>query len=221
MNKYLELILSLPKSIYLNFRMLPFREAVRLPILVRYNTILSNCSGKLLLFGGIRFGYVRFGFGHVGCFDKRDERTIWDVGGVLEIRGNAYIGTGSRIVVGGNGYLVFGNSFVNTAKITIICFRRIEFGDNVLTSWDNLIMDTDFHRIKELEKNTDSEIEKDVIVGNHVWIGCRATLLKGTHILDNSVVAAGTVVSKKIKEASVLLAGNPSEIKRRGITWEQ
>ena len=221
MNKYLELILSLPKSIYLNFRMLPFREAVRLPILVRYNTILSNCSGKLLLFGGIRFGYVRLGFGHVGCFDKRYERTIWDVGGVLEIRGNAYIGTGSRIVVGGNGYLVLGNSFVNTAKITIICFRRIEFGDNVLTSWDNLIMDTDFHRITELEKNTDSEIEKDVIVGNHVWIGCRATLLKGTHILDNSVVAAGTVVSKKIKEASVLLAGNPSEIKRRGITWEQ
>lgn len=221
MNKYLELILSLPKSIYLNFRMLPFREAVSLPIFVRYNTILSNCSGRLLLLGGARFGCVKFGFGHVGCFDKRYERSIWDVGGTLEIKGNAYIGTGSRIIVGGNGHLVLGNSFVNTAKITIICYRRIEFGDNVLISWESLIMDTDFHRVSELKKNTDSEREKDVIIGNHVWIGCRTTLLKGTHILDNSVVAAGTVVCKRIMESSVLLAGNPSEIKKRGVSWEQ
>ena len=60
-----------------------------------------------------------------------------------------------------------------------------------------------------------------MVIGNHVWIGCRATLLKGTYILDNSVVAAGAVVNKSIKEASVLLAGNPSEIKKKGISWEQ
>ena len=72
------------------------------------------------------------------------------------------IGTGSRIIVGENGHLVLGHSFVNTAKITIICFRRIEFGDNVLTSWENLIMDTDFHRVRELAKDSDSEREKEV-----------------------------------------------------------
>lgn len=52
MNRYLEYVLSLPKSIYLNFRVLPFKDAIKLPLLVRYNTVLSSCSGKVTILGG-------------------------------------------------------------------------------------------------------------------------------------------------------------------------
>lgn len=81
-------------------------------------------------------------------------------------------------------------------------------------------MDTDFHIIRDLAKVDEGKREKAVVIGSHVWIGCRATILKGTHILDDSVIAAGAVVSKKIESQSVLIAGNPALIKKTNITWE-
>lgn len=220
MNRYVEYLLSLPKSIYLNFKVLPFKEAVRLPLLVRYNTVLSSCSGIVTMQGGAKTGSVKIGFGHVGCFDKKYERSIWEVSGKLLFEGRASFGHGSRILVGDNGTLCVGDKFVNTAGITIICFLNIRIGKNVLTSWETLIMDTDFHKIRDIAKGDGGKREKAVVIGNHVWIGCRATILKGTQIFDDSVIAAGAVVSKKIESPSVLIAGNPALVKKTNVTWE-
>lgn len=163
---------------------------------------------------------MKIGFGHVGCFDKKYERSIWEVAGNLVFEGRAFFGHGSRILVGGNGTLCVGDKFVNTAGISIICFLNIKIGRNVLTSWETLIMDTDFHKIRDLARIDGGIREKAVVIGNHVWIGCRATILKGTQILDDSVIAAGAVVSKKIESPSVLIAGNPALVKKTNVTWE-
>nr|WP_288788550.1 DapH/DapD/GlmU-related protein [uncultured Fibrobacter sp.] len=50
-----------------------------------------------------------------------------------------------------------------------------------------------------------------VKIGNRVWIGNNATILKGTEIGENSVVAAGAVVSGKFP-ANVILGGVPAKI---------
>ena len=50
-----------------------------------------------------------------------------------------------------------------------------------------------------------------VIIGNNVWIGMNATILKGVTIGDNSVVAAGSVVTKSVP-ANVVVAGNPAVV---------
>ena len=42
MQKYIHLLLSLPKSVYINFKVFPFRMAVRLPLLVDYRTVLCG-----------------------------------------------------------------------------------------------------------------------------------------------------------------------------------
>lgn len=220
MNRYVEYVLSLPKSIYLNFRVLPFKDAIKLPLLVRYNTVMSSYSGKVTILGGAVLGSIKIGFGHVGCFDKKYERSIWEVAGNLVFEGRASFGHGSRILVGENATLYVGDKFVNTAGITIICFFNIKIGKNVLTSWETLIMDTDFHIIRNIAQVDEGKREKEIVIGNHVWIGCRATILKGTNILDDSVIAAGAVVSKKIESPSVLVAGNPALIKKTNITWE-
>lgn len=218
MNRYVEYILSLPKSIYLNLKVLPFKDAIKFPLLVRYNTVLSSCSGTVSV-QEKGFGSVKIGFGHVGCFDKRYERSIWEVSGRLVFEGRASFGHGSRIVVGEKGYLLIGDKFVNTAGITIICFLHIKIGKDVLTSWETLIMDSDFHQVIDAKGN-ESMREKEIIIGNHVWVGCRTTILKGSHILDDSVVAAGAIVCKKMESASALITGNPATVKKTNISWE-
>lgn len=62
-------------------------------------------------------------------------------------------------------------------------------------------------------------VEKEIVIGNHVWIGCNSTILKGTNLSDGVVVGADTVVSKKITDSNIILVGNPPVIKKRDISW--
>ena len=58
-----------------------------------------------------------------------------------------------------------------------------------------------------------------MIIGDHVWIGAGATLLKKTKIGNNCVVATRAVVTKDFSENNVMLARNPAQIKRKDVYW--
>lgn len=65
-----------------------------------------------------------------------------------------------------------------------------------------------------LDKNTKINIKKNkLIIGENVWIGLNAIILKNTNIGDNSIVAAGSVVKGKFP-SNVLIQGNPAKIVR-------
>jgi len=59
--------------------------------------------------------------------------------------------------------------------------------------------------------------EKNIVVGNHVWIGANSTLLAGAEIGNGCIVGAGCVISAKIPENSVVVSGSRklSIVKRR------
>lgn len=55
----------------------------------------------------------------------------------------------------------------------------------------------------------------NIVIGNDVWIGCRAMILSGVTLGDGAVVAAGSVVAKDVRPYAIV-AGNPArEIRRR------
>lgn len=192
-----------------------FKRAIRLPIIVRYNTQLKSLSGKVICsYRELRFGDVKIGFGDVGIFDKRYERCILEIAGKIVIRGNVHFGVSSKICVMQNGILEFGEKFVNSAKMTIICSKNIRFEDNVLTSWDTLVMDTDFHQTIYLDSGQLSIMEKPIHVGRNVWIGTRAVILKGSNIADGCVIGANSIVSGKLESENIVIAGNPAKIVR-------
>lgn len=49
MNRIIECVLSIPKSLYVNFQMLPISQALKMPIIVRYNVILKSLKGRVIL----------------------------------------------------------------------------------------------------------------------------------------------------------------------------
>jgi len=108
----------------------------------------------------------------------------------------------------------------------IMADERIEIGKHVLVSWNVGIADSDFHPIDAAQRRIDTmalaPFYKDrpprpplktapVIIEDNVWIGMNAVILKGVTIGENSVVAAGAVVSKSVP-ANVVVAGNPAVI---------
>jgi len=177
-------------------------------------------SGKLVLSEPLYYGKIKIGFGQVGIFDQRLSRSVWEVKGIVECRGSADIGHGSKISVGENGRLVLGNNFVISAEATIIAFDNITIGDDCLLSWDVLMMDTDFHHIKDLD-NKILNSPAPVILGNKIWAGARCLILKGSEIPSNSVVAAGSTVSKKLTGENQVFAGIPAKAVKSEIVWER
>jgi acetyltransferase-like isoleucine patch superfamily enzyme len=172
-------------------------------------------SGKVILSTN-KTGHIKIGFGEVGIFDQHRSRTIWQVTGTVEFKGKASIGHGSKISV--SGILVVGCGFSMTAESSIVAQKEISFGDNVLVSWDSLIMDTDFHNI--FDKNgIHINYPMPIFIGANVWIGCRTLILKGSQIADGVVVAAASTVTKSIKEKNTIIAGSPAFVVKENISW--
>lgn len=219
--KILTYILGLPKTIFFNFKYFDFETAKKLPVLISNRVILKKTDGKIHInCKSIKTGMIKIGYGSVGIFDPKRSRTIWQVSGNVTFNGSCNIGHGSKISVNNNGTLVLGNKFSISAESSIVCNKKISFGNDCLLSWDILIMDTDFHKILD---NANEIINKDeeISIGNKVWIGCRCTILKGTHIKDNAVIGANSCLAGKlVNGCNQIIGGNPPKILRQEIHWK-
>lgn len=210
-------ILGLPKTIYFNLRYFSLRDALRLPVFVSHRVLLRNCGGYVQISAPLRTRMVQIGFGYVGIFDARYSRSIWEVEGEVNFQGEVRLGHGTRISVGKAGKLVFAGGVEITAETAIICQKKISFGEGTLISWENLIMDTDFHHVIKNGEIVNHPAE--INIGKQVWIGCRCTILKGSSIADNTIVAAGSLVTKKFTRENVVIGGMSAKILTDGVEW--
>ncbi len=97
---------------------------------------------------------------------------------------------------------------------------RIVIGDDCMLSNDIQIRSTDSHSILDASGKRINPA-KDVVIGKHCWIGMRATVLKGAVLSPNTVVAAGSVVTKAFDVGNCVLAGNPAAVVNEGINWDR
>lgn len=137
---------------------------------------------------------------------------------VIMVNGNVHCNYGADITLEQGALLSIGDCFINT-NIDIYCKTNISIGNDVLIGQHVTIRDTDGHRILS-DKGEHDALSKPVMIKNHVWIATNATILKGVTIGENSVVAAGAVVTKSVPP-NCLVAGVPAKIIRRGIHWMQ
>ena len=156
-----------PKTLYFNFTYFPWKQAIRFPVWVSSRTYLLITKGSITLEGDLYPGMIRIGYGNIGIFDKKRSRTVWECRGSVVFKGSAEIGHGSKISIGDKGTLVLGERFAITAESTIIAYKKISFGDDCLLSWDILVMDTDFHNIRDAGSVVMNE-PAPISVGNDV-----------------------------------------------------
>ena len=212
-------ILSIPKSFWVSSHFFPLKEAIKLPVFVRYNTKIQSLKGTIKIkSGGVNTAMLRVGFGGVGIYDKKYSRTILTIKGTVVLNGRATLGHGSVLSVQENATVTFGDNFCNTAEGKIVCKKSITFGDNVLTSWETLIMDTDWHAIQNTQFGEVYPCTEEIVIGNNAWICTRSTVLKGAVIPDGCIVGANTLCTKKFTEENTIIAGNPANVRKKNVT---
>lgn len=210
--------LGLPKTVLFNVRYLPLRDAVRLPILVSHRVALLDFRGTVTLDCPARPATVLLGFGSVGAFDYRRSRSVWQSDGEVIFRGPARLGNGFKLSVAGR--VTFGPEFVLSAESQIVCEESITFGSGCLVSWDALIIDSDFHPIYSEDREPTPQ-RAPIVLGDRVWIGARASLLKGVELGNDAIVAAGAIVTQPEPASNVLLGGSPARVLRTGVRWQR
>jgi acetyltransferase-like isoleucine patch superfamily enzyme len=130
---------------------------------------------------------------------------------------------GCSFAIGVNGSCSVGNFTLMNGAL-VMAEERIEIGSHCLISWNVGIADSDFHPLAPAQRIIDAHalapFFKDrpprpklrtapVIISDNVWVGMNAIILKGVSIGENSVVAAGAVVTKSVP-ANTVVAGNPA-----------
>lgn len=120
--------------------------------------------------------------------------------------------SGSYLFAGYNASLSIGERVFLNRNAFLWCANTISIGSDTIVAPDVIIRDSDGHYIDGGEKSA------PITIGNHVWIGARAIILKGVTIGDNAVIGAGSVVTHDIP-ANCLAAGNPAKVIRENITW--
>lgn len=145
-------------------------------------------------------------------FDGRQSVFRLDEDATIVADGSFSFSYGADVIVFPGGELRLGSSFINS-DCRIRCHRAITIGDGCALSHDVTIMDGDAHAIDGARGVAPVEI------CDNVWVGTRATILKGVTIGEGSVVAAGAVVTRDVPP-KCLVAGVPARVIRRDVEWE-
>lgn len=106
-----------------------------------------------------------------------------------------------------------GKNFFANYNCTIIDVARVTIGDNCQFA-SNVSIYTAGHPVHPDSRNSLYEYGIGVSIGDNVWIGGSTVILPGVHIGSNTVIGAGSVVTKDIPDW-VVAAGNPCKVIRK------
>lgn len=110
------------------------------------------------------------------------------------------------------GNIETGEGFYANTGCVILDVGRVTFGENVLLG-PNVSIYTAGHPIHPESRNSGYEYGIPITIGDNVWVGGSTTILPGVTIGENTVIGAGSVVTKDIPP-NVVAAGNPCRVIR-------
>lgn len=106
-----------------------------------------------------------------------------------------------------------GKEFYSNYNCTILDCAKVTFGDYVLVA-PNCVFSTAGHAIDPERRKVWIEIALPITIKDNVWIGANVTVLPGVTIGENSIIGAGSVVTKDIP-SNVIAVGNPCKVLRQ------
>ena len=211
-------LLNFVKSVFFNFRYLPFKQAIYMPVWITTN--LKECKlkrGQLILKRPYRKS-VFIGSGGSPALQHFYSGLMISEGGKLILNGLTVFSEGSVIRCDKDAIIEIGKDFYCNKNCFIRSTNHLIIGNNCLLGWNVQILTTDGHSI--MYDNHQCEKDKYVRIGNHVWVASNSYIQKDVDIADDCVIAQGAIITKSFSEPKCLIGGIPAKIIKKGITWK-
>ncbi len=198
----------------LRHRALPrLRRTAQRSIWIGSRTVLDGAERITVSEGGA----LRIGLGGFGLSSAHDTSVVRvREGAELRCEGVVSLQRGVRVVVDGGRLTLGHGTNVNGTGTKLLCAQEITIGAFCTFSWDVQVLDNDFHAV------TVDGVERPSVapvrIGDRVWVGTRAVVLKGVTIGEGAVVAAGAVVTRDVP-AGAVVAGVPAAVVGQVDSW--
>ncbi len=181
-------------------------------------SIVAEISNAFSIRGNgvtIKKGYKMRGFVYFDCHDTAHvtigEKFVANSGFFYNHIGRQQT---TAIIAKRHSTIKIGNN-VGMSSCTLVSQKKISLGNNVRIGGNVVIYDSDFHSLNVEERTNVPEIKtgircKEVIIEDNVFIGSHVTILKGSHIGENSVIGACSVISGNVPPNEIW-GGNPAK----------
>jgi acetyltransferase-like isoleucine patch superfamily enzyme len=153
-------------------------------------------------------------------------RVVLQIGrrGRIELGRWSWLGHGTKIRCH-EGLVSIGAKTVLGQECTISAYQQISIGRECVIADRVMLIDFD-HGVVEVERpiRLQGIYKRDVNVGNNVWIGYGACILRGVTVGDNAIIGTSSVVTKDVP-ANAVVAGMPARVIRmreepKTLRWE-
>lgn len=206
--------LNIYKMLRINFALLPFTQAVKLPMVVFGKLKLDGLQGKVVFDCPVKYGTVIIG----KCMDNMPIETSTTrllVRGTLRFKGHCIINHSANVVVWKGSEMVIGNYVMIASGVLLKSACGVVVGDYTRIASGSFVMDTNVHAIKDITTGKVKRISKPIEIGKCCWLAMNTSVTAGAKIPDYSISTRNSVINRDYTEAGqigCLLAGAPAKI---------
>ena len=211
-----------PKNLYVNFKVLPFNQAKKMPIFIGLRVQVKDLSRDSIIIetDNIYKKMITIGRGGSdGIAQTQNGLLSVQKNGQLIFKGPAYFHSGARIWIGENSQVVIGKDFSANKNLTLFYEGKMSIDDECMIGWNVEIVDGNGHTV--IENGVPKSKNCNINIGSHVWIGANVKISRSVTIGDNSIIAYGSTVTGGFFENNTLLGGYPAKKIKSGINWEK
>ncbi len=193
-----------------------------------YRTKIRGAGGNQLILNDARLYRCEISFAGTGNIVEISADTI------LHQAGITIVGKGNRLKIGelvrvrggatlvvedSESQIVIGHSTTMTNP-TIVCSEggRVTIGDDCMIAMGTCIRNSDGHAIIDATSGQRINKAADIAIGDHVWLGIRSLILKGSSIGNGAIIGANSVVTGQIEPRCVAI-GSPARVIRKNVLW--
>lgn len=157
-----------------------------------------------------------------GVFDLGSHINFYCNNATVEI-GEIFVHASVAISMGENARLYIGKDFSsNGTEFNLIEQNSdVHIGNNVLFARNTKVYSSDMHTIYDIKTKEVLNFKNKIYLADNIWICEDAIILGNSKVQSNSVIAARSLVNKKIKTSNCILAGIPAKVVKRGVAWSR
>lgn len=206
--------LNLTKTLYFNFKVLPFQQAIKLPFFLYGKVCIGQLSGIVELPDKVSKGMIKIGYRWHDLWPLSFLPTQIQICGRLIFNGKCIISGGANVnVQSAEGILTLGDCTMIGGGSVVKCLDNIFIGNNTGLTGNCVVMDCNMHFIKNIDNGTIANYKAPIIIGENCWINYGTIISKGAVIPKYCITSRNALVSKDFSEygSNLFLVGTPAK----------
>ena len=170
-------------------------------------------TARINVAGMVRLNINRQPHSRAECLVLLRDGAVWDV------KGGFFLYYGTTLQVHKDAHLTTGDKVGGNTGTTIICAYKMTFGNHVAMARGVFVFDSDHHPVYNSEGKR-INAAREVVIEDHVWLGLKVTVMKGTRISTGAVISANSVVSGFVPPHSINVT-MPARPVLKNMSWER